>query len=262
MCGIAGLRAYGDAVVDFGLARRMSETLTHRGPDERGEWLTSTVALMHRRLSIIDLAGSPQPMATPDGRFHLTFNGEILNYRQVRAELDYPFVTDGDTEVVLAAFALGGVEGVKRLRGQFAFAVYDCSREELTLVRDRLGILPLFYSEGDGLVAFGSEIKAVVPALPSGARLAEGALHSYLRRRAVPAPGTFVDGVQKVRPGGSLRPVGTQEHHDVLVAAASAGGPQGFRQRSGRPGRPGLGRSGGRGARRRRAGGVLPQRGR
>ena len=118
---------------------------------------------MHRRLSIIDVAGSSQPMSSPDNRFHVTFNGEILNYRELKEQLDYPFKTDGDTEVVLAVFARFGVAGLKLLRGQFAFAIYDSQLEELWLVRDRLGILPLFYFKNSDVLAFGSEIKALLP---------------------------------------------------------------------------------------------------
>ena len=201
VCGITGLRSLrDDARIDLDVARRMSRSLQHRGPDDHGEWVTPSVALMHRRLSIIDPEGSPQPMSTADGRFHITFNGEILNYRQLRAELDYPFQTGGDTEVVLAMFARCGVDGLERLRGQFAFAVYDSRLGNLWLVRDRLGILPLFYvADGDG-VAFGSEMKALYPALPGGVRIARDSLYAYLQQRAVPAPNTLVDGVVKVRP--------------------------------------------------------------
>jgi asparagine synthase (glutamine-hydrolysing) len=139
-------------------------------------------------------------MSTPDGRFHVTFNGEILNYRELREQVDYPFETDGDTEVVLAMFARFGVDGVKRLRGQFAFAIHDSKLDELWLVRDRLGILPLFYFKSSDVLAFGSEIKALLPVLPGGARVARQSLHGYLRQRAVPAPDTLVEGVVKLRP--------------------------------------------------------------
>ncbi len=204
MCGIAGLRAYEGSPVDIELAREMSWALHHRGPDDHGEWVSRSVALMHRRLSIIDVMGSPQPMSTPDGRFHLTFNGEILNYRELRGQLDYPFKTDGDTEVVLAVLARLGLEGVGRLRGQFAFACYDSQLGELWLVRDRLGILPLFYARTSSALAFASEIKALLPTLPGGARIAGSSLHAYLRQRAVPAPDTLVEGVVKLRPGEAI----------------------------------------------------------
>ncbi len=151
-----------------------------------GSRVTARVAFGHRRLSIIDVHGSSQPMATPDGRFHITFNGEILNYRELRADLDYPFLTEGDTEVVLAVFACLGEQGIQRLRGQFAFAVYDSVREELWLARDRLGILPLFYLQEAGRVAFGSEIKALVPAMASAPSIDERALGLYLRRGRYP----------------------------------------------------------------------------
>lgn len=200
MCGIAGLRSLGGSRLDLDVAREMSRSLQHRGPDDHGEWVTPSVALMHRRLSIIDPEGSAQPMSTVDGRYHITFNGEVLNYRQLRAQLDYPFQTDGDTEVVLAMFARYGVDGLSRLRGQFAFAVYDSHLDRLWLIRDRLGILPLFYAVDRDVMAFGSEMKALYPALPQGVRIAKDSLYSYLRQRAVPAPNTLVDGVVKVRP--------------------------------------------------------------
>ena len=169
MCGIAGLRSLGGSRLDLEVAREMSRSLQHRGPDDHGEWVTSSVALMHRRLSIIDPEGSPQPMSTVDGRYHITFNGEILDYRQLRAQLDYPFQTDGDTEVVLAMFARCGVDGLKRLRGQFAFAVHDSHLDRLWLVRDRLGILPLFYAADRDVIAFGLGDEGAVPgAFPKG----------------------------------------------------------------------------------------------
>ena len=205
MCGIAGLVSHGSGSVDPAVLRAMTDTMTHRGPDDHGEWVTARVAFGHRRLSIIDVHGSSQPMATPDGRFHITFNGEILNYRELRADLDYPFLTEGDTEVVLAVFACLGEQGIQRLRGQFAFAVYDSVREELWLARDRLGILPLFYLQQGGRVAFGSEIKTLVPAMASAPSIDERALGLYLRRRAVPAPHTLVRGVTKVEPAQLLR---------------------------------------------------------
>jgi asparagine synthase (glutamine-hydrolysing) len=144
-------------------------------------------------------------MATSDGRMHLTFNGEIFNYRQVRNRLNYPFRTAGDTEVLLATLAIHGADGLNQLRGQFACAAYDSRRDEIILVRDRVGILPLYYVSTDKLFAFASEIKALVPVLDGPPLLDSGQLASYLTRRAVPAPNTLVKGIRKVPPGHILR---------------------------------------------------------
>ncbi len=175
-----------------------------------GVWAEGSVALGHSRLSIIDVAGSHQPMATPDGRFEIVFNGEILNYRELRSQLSYPFSTNGDTEVLLALFEKFGPAAVPRLRGQFAFAVHDVKTGETHLFRDRVGILPLYYYSDSTLFAFASEIKALLPQLPS-CRVDEDSLHDYLSHRVVPAPYTLITGVRKVKAGHHLliKPDGT-----------------------------------------------------
>lgn len=200
MCGIAGLRRLDGAPADPRLLAEMTALLHHRGPDDSGFWSAGPVGFGHARLSIIDLAGSPQPMASPDGSVHLTFNGEVLNYRQLRAELPYPYRTDGDTETILAAYAADGVAGVRRLRGQFAYGLHDAGTGELHLVRDRLGILPLFYYRDEHVFAFASELKALLPVVPAPA-VDTDSLHDYLAHRSVPAPHTLVAGIRKVPPG-------------------------------------------------------------
>jgi asparagine synthase (glutamine-hydrolysing) len=205
MCGIVGIRRFDGRPVDPQLLETMVDTLAHRGPDGRGMWIDGAVGLGHTRLSIIDLGGSQQPMPSVDGRFHLTFNGEIFNYQAVRDQLDYPFRTAGDTEVLLASITQRGLDGVRRLRGQFACAVHDRDTGELTLLRDRVGVLPLYYTVSDEMFAFASEIKALVPALRTAPQLDTSQLSAYLMRRAVPAPRTLVRGVRKVPPGHALR---------------------------------------------------------
>ncbi|MGQ0839396.1 asparagine synthase (glutamine-hydrolyzing) [Actinokineospora sp.] len=203
MCGIAGVRRLDGAPVDPGLLAEMAKRLHHRGPDDAGTWLDGAVGFAHTRLSIIDLGSSVQPMASHDGRKHVAFNGEILNYRQLRSELDYPYRTGGDTETLLALYEKHGVDGVDKLRGQFAYALHDADRGELHLVRDRLGILPLYYYLDAEVFAFASEIKALFPAI--GAREVDRAsLHDYLAHRSVPAPYTLVQGVRKVPQGHRL----------------------------------------------------------
>lgn len=167
MCGIAGIFHIETAKpVDPARVERMCDAIAHRGPDGQGIWTAPGVGLGHRRLSIIDVAGSPQPMASPDGRHMLVFNGEIYNYRELRQELrglGAEFRTDGDSEVILAAWQQWGVDCLRRLHGMFAFAIYDLDARTLFLARDRLGVKPLFLAPlSDGSVAFASELKALV----------------------------------------------------------------------------------------------------
>ncbi|MBU1606665.1 MAG: asparagine synthetase B, partial [Alphaproteobacteria bacterium] len=141
MCGIAGIFHCGTPKpVDPRRVERMTDALAHRGPDGSGVWTAPRVGLGHRRLSIIDLAGSPQPMHSVDDRAVIVFNGEIYNYRALRRELEAGgarFATDGDTEVILAAWQRWGPDCLERLDGMFALALYDCEKRQLFLARDR-----------------------------------------------------------------------------------------------------------------------------
>ncbi len=203
MCGIVGVLRFDTRPVSEELLRTMTSRLAHRGPDDEGYWCDGSIGFGHRRLSIIDVDGSRQPMSARGGRLHVTFNGEILNYRKLRAECDYAFRTDGDTEVLLALHDQFGAAGVDRLEGQFAYALDD--GDDLWLVRDRMGILPLFYYQDDQCFAFASELKALLPALPRQPSIDTRSLDSYLARRAVAAPYTLIEGVRKVLPGHTLR---------------------------------------------------------
>src|SRR5688500_6405760 len=193
MCGFVGIHRFDGAPIDATMLERLAGIMGHRGPDGHGVWVGRAAGLAHRRLAIIDPNGSPQPMASADGAVHIAFNGEILNYRDLRAELRYPFRSNGDTEVLLALHLARGVAGVARLRGQYAYAVHDEHANETWLVRDRLGILPLYYVHTPTWVAFASEAKALLPMLDDVA-VDEDSLDAYLRRRAVPAPATLVRG--------------------------------------------------------------------
>lgn len=188
---------------DVGL--EMAGWLRHRGPDAIGSWSDGhSVSLGHTRLAIIDLAGSEQPMLGAGGTAALVFNGEILNYRELRRDLSaYPFRTDGDTEVLLALYEKFGPAGVEKLRGQFAYVIHDTQTNETHLFRDRVGILPLYYYADSERFAFASEIKALLPLIPSRA-VDEDSLHDYLSHRVVPAPFTLIRGVRKVLPGHHL----------------------------------------------------------
>lgn len=205
MCGIVGMKRFDGTSADEAVVRDMATTLRHRGPDGSGFWFAGSTAFGHTRLSIIDVAGSTQPMSTPDKRFTLAFNGEIFNYRQLRRTLNYRFVTRGDTEVLLAGLATRGTGFVSELEGQFAFALHDACDDSLLLCRDRLGVLPLYYFRSDSSMVFGSEIKSLFPALPRGAEIDADSLDAYLAHRSVPAPFTLFQGVRKVLAGSFLR---------------------------------------------------------
>jgi asparagine synthase (glutamine-hydrolysing) len=200
MCGIAGIRRFDNGAIGEDTLRAMAQVLRHRGPDESATWRSDGVGLAHTRLSIIDLADSHQPMRSADGRWILVFNGEIFNYQDLRRTLDYPFATQGDTEVVLAGLATVGPEFVDRLRGQFAYAAHDTRTGTTHLARDRLGVLPLHYSLDHKAFVFGSEIKAL-HAAGLARRVDEESLDAYLTARAVPAPYTLFAGVRKLEPG-------------------------------------------------------------
>jgi asparagine synthase (glutamine-hydrolysing) len=219
MCGIAGLYHCGTPKpVDPARVARMADALAHRGPDGSGVWTAPGVGLGHRRLSIIDIAGSPQPMHSVDGRAVIVFNGEIYNYRELRAELEAGgarFHTDGDTETILAAWQRWGVDCLPRLHGMFAFALYDLGKRELLLARDRLGVKPLFTALlSDGSLAFASELKGLL-AHPLLRRTADPrAVEDYLAWGYVPEHGSILDGVEKL-PAGHYRLL----RHDAPPAA-------------------------------------------
>lgn len=208
MCGIVGIRRFDGQPVDEALLRAMAARLQHRGPDGDGfaVYGGGTVGFGHTRLSIIDLAGSPQPMSSANGPCHLTYNGEIFNYEAVREALLADGValrTAGDTEVLLETLRRGGVGGLDDLNGQFAFGWFDEASDVLVLARDRLGILPLYYAEGPGFFAFASEVKALIPALGEP-RLDDEAVEDYLTYRSVPPDRTLFAGVKKLAAGHAL----------------------------------------------------------
>jgi asparagine synthase (glutamine-hydrolysing) len=203
MCGIAGVRSLDGEPVSREALAKMAGHLLHRGPDATGIWVDGAVGFAHTRLSIIDIEGSQQPMTGAGGQAHLVFNGEILNYRELRSGLSYPFRTRGDTEVLLALYEKFGPAGVAQLRGQFAYAIHDFATGDTHLFRDRLGILPLYYYVDNSVFAFASEIKALL-ALIGSPSVDEDSLHDYLAHRSVPAPYTLIKGVRKVPQGHHL----------------------------------------------------------
>jgi asparagine synthase (glutamine-hydrolysing) len=208
MCGICGLAAGGAGGPDPDVLAAMSWALVHRGPDDDGQVIAGPVGLAARRLSIIDLAGGHQPIASEDGRVHVVQNGEIYNHAELRAELQaagHSFRTRCDTEVIVHLFEEHGDGFAERLRGMFAIAIWDGRAGRLVLARDRFGIKPLFYREdADGGLAFASELKALM-ALPDFDRgLDPRALESLLAFNSIPGPLTIFDGVHKLQPGHQL----------------------------------------------------------
>jgi asparagine synthase (glutamine-hydrolysing) len=219
MCGIAGIFHCGTIKpVDPLRVERMCDALVHRGPDDSGVWTARGVGLGFRRLAIIDLAGSPQPMHSADERAVLVFNGEIYNFRELRRELEQlgaQFRTDGDGEVILAAYQQWGVECLPRLHGMFAFAIYDRAARTLLLARDRLGVKPLFMAHlSDGSLAFASELKGLLAHPLLRREVDPLAVEDYLAWGYVPDHRSILKGVEKL-PAGHYRLL----RHDTPAAA-------------------------------------------
>lgn len=211
MCGISGV-AWGDLPKDVRrrAVSRMVACLRHRGPDGASVWQHKDVALGHTRLAIIDLSGGKQPMYSESARVCVTYNGEIYNHRALRRDLErcgYTFATDhSDTEVILHGYREWGDSLFTKLDGMYALALHDCERDELLLVRDHIGIKPLYYWHGDdGLLCFASELKALRESKIVPWQLAPENLRSFFCWRAVPGEGTLIDSVRKVPPGAILR---------------------------------------------------------
>ncbi len=231
MCGLVGALVFdgGPFRLSEPYLTRMRDSMVHRGPDGAGLWIGANgrIGLGHRRLSIIDLAeAAGQPMANEDETLWVTFNGEIYNHASIRRELEtlggHRWRTDhSDTEVILHAFETWGIDCLSRFRGMFAIALWDVRRQELWLIRDRIGVKPLYYSRHHGRLTFASEIKALLQDPEQPRSLHEESLFHYLSFLTTPAPQTLFEGINKL-PGGTwlrIRADGTMEERrywDVL----------------------------------------------
>jgi asparagine synthase (glutamine-hydrolysing) len=208
MCGIAGMvQTHPDCPVDSAAIHRMCEAIFHRGPDDEGIFVKAGVGLGMRRLSIIDLAGGHQPVFNEDKTIWIVFNGEIYNFPELRADLEkrgHRFYTHTDTEVIVHLYEDLGADFVNRLRGMFAFALYDERRGKLLLARDRLGKKPLHYALAHGRLLFGSEIKAILAVAPELASVNNEALLQYMYFGYIPDPLTAFLPIQKLPPGHLL----------------------------------------------------------
>jgi len=218
MCAIAGSLAFSHSgfKVTESLIVQMRDAMAHRGPDGSGAWISedAQLGLGHRRLSIIDLSNTAaQPMQSDKGKLVLVFNGEIYNHAEIRKELTVLGISDwktdhSDTEVILRSFEYWGIHCLHRFRGMFAFAIWDNKKRELWLVRDRMGVKPLYYSIHNGRLNFASEIKALLQDPEQKRKVDEEALFHYLSFLTTPAPKTLFEGINKL-PAGSWMRIGS-----------------------------------------------------
>lgn len=203
MCGICGFTWSDEALV-----RRMADTITHRGPDQEGVFCTEKISLGHRRLAIIDLSENGiQPMFNEDKSVVVVFNGEIYNFAALRDELQakgHVFSSKSDTEVIIHGWEEWGIDSINKLRGMFAYALYDIAQDTLLLVRDRIGIKPLYYHRNGDRLVFASEIKAILEDSRVERRVNFQALYDYLGFEFVPAPQTMFEDIYKLPAGHYL----------------------------------------------------------
>ena len=211
MCGIAGILTknnYQDYLSI--LIERMQGALQHRGPDDRGIYISDDrkIALAHTRLSILDLSpAGHQPMSTNDGRFWITFNGEIYNFRELRSNLiaeGEKFLSQTDTEVILKLYQRLGVDCVKHLRGMFAFAIWDDLEKTCFIARDHLGIKPLYYYQSGPTLVFASELRSILASKLPSINLSSSGLYGYLISGSVPEPYTLIEGIYCLEAGHYL----------------------------------------------------------
>lgn len=208
MCGVAGVIALKNRIaIRTRHLEEMAGMLAHRGPDDRGIYLDEHVGLAHTRLSIIDLTGGVQPIHNEDETIWIIFNGEIFNYVELKADLiksGHTFYTATDTEVIVHLYEKYGNDFVHHLNGQFAIALWDIRRKKLILVRDRAGILPLFYTVHENHLIFGSEIKAILPLLSGTPSLNPAALDQVMTFWSPVTPNTIFKDIFEVSPGEML----------------------------------------------------------
>lgn len=210
MCGICGIAVPKkmNRRVDESLLKRMRDTLTHRGPDDAGIFVSGGIGLGHRRLSIVDLSGGHQPMPNEDGQVQIVFNGEIYNHKDSRPMLEtrgHRYRTSSDTETIIHLYEEFGAAAVQHLRGMFAFAIWDANQQRLLLARDRLGIKPLYYTlSEEGELHFASEIKALIESRAVKPELNYNVLADFSANRYTSGDETLFKGVYRLPPGHTL----------------------------------------------------------
>jgi asparagine synthase (glutamine-hydrolysing) len=208
MCGICGqFNFVGREPVDADTIRRMTDAMVHRGPDDEGYFISGPVGLGFRRLSIIDLAGGHQPMSNAEETVWVILNGEIYNFKELRAELEqrgHSFRTRSDTEVIVHGYKEWGTEVFNHLNGMFGVAIWDAEKQRLVVARDAMGIKLIYYRIANGQMTFGSEIRPILAAENSKPTVDPVALNLFLRFRYTPSPLTIFEGIQKLAPGTML----------------------------------------------------------
>lgn len=225
MCGIVGELSFQPQPVPEDWIRKACSLMRHRGPDGEGVHLEGPLALGHRRLSVIDIDGGAQPMTYAGGRYRITYNGELYNFRELRRELQglgSEFTTDSDTEVVLAAYAAWGIESLRRLDGIFAFGIWDRDAKTLLLARDPLGVKPLLYQMDSTGIRFASELKALLAHPAVAPEVDDAGLQEFLALGYTLAPRTIVRGVRKLPAGHCLVAVDAPAEPDSYWDLASA----------------------------------------
>ena len=207
MCGIAGIIHFDRTRAAADTIRRMTDCMSHRGPDADGFFIKDNVALGHRRLSIIDLSeAANQPLTTRDNRFQLIFNGELYNFQTVRDKMsDHQFRTTGDTEVLVEAYARWGVDCIHYFKGMFAFAIWDDIEKELLIVRDRMGVKPLYYFADNNYFVFASEIRSIVKSGLVEPQINKEALVDYLSFQSISSPHTLLKDIRQLEAGHYIR---------------------------------------------------------
>ncbi len=220
MCGIAGVLYRDGSRPDEGTLRAMASTIAHRGPDGEGVRAFEGCGLAHRRLAVIDLStAATQPMVGGDGRTWVIFNGEIYNFKELRAQLErlgHRFHTQSDTEVILEAYLRWGEACIAKLDGMFALALWNDREKRLLLARDRTGKKPLYVYEDDRKLIFGSEIKAILAHREVDRQQAPEAIAQFLSHGYVPTPGTFYERTRKLRPSAyEIHSLASRESHEV-----------------------------------------------
>lgn len=208
MCGICGqIKIASDEPVDMETIRRMTRTMFHRGPDDSGYFHDGPLGFGFRRLSIIDLGGGHQPMSDAEKTVWIVFNGEIYNYKELRAELEgrgHIFRTQSDTEAIIHGYKQWGTEVFNHLNGMFGVAIWDVKRRRLVVARDAMGIKLIYYSRNGNQLSFGSEIRPVLAVEESRPEVDPAALNLFLKFRYTPSPLTIFQGVRKLAPGTML----------------------------------------------------------
>ena len=203
MCGIAGIIHFDGTKASADVIRRMTDCMSHRGPDADGFFVADNVALGHRRLSIIDLSeAANQPFTDTHKRFQLIFNGELYNFREVRDKVnDHHFRTTGDTEVLIEAYARWGIECIHHFKGMYAFAIWDDLEKELCIVRDRMGVKPLYYYVDDNCLVFASEIRSIMKSGFVVPQINHKALVDYLSFQSISSPDTIIKEIRQLEAG-------------------------------------------------------------